>query len=49
MAKIPTYTGTDSAVQGPLKFRTREKAVEACMEEINNGIKRTQRRLRGIV
>jgi hypothetical protein len=35
-------------VQGPLIFRTREQAVEACMEEINNGIERTRRRLGGI-
>jgi hypothetical protein len=36
-------------VQGPLKFRPRELAVEACLEEINNGIERIQRRLRGVV
>ena len=30
-------------VQGPPHFRTREKAVAACMEEINNGIERTRR------
>jgi hypothetical protein len=28
---------------GPPKFRTREQAVAACMEEINNGIERTRR------
>jgi len=33
-------------IQGPPKFRTREQAVAACMEEINNGIERTRRRLR---
>jgi hypothetical protein len=31
------------AVQGPPRFRTRERAVEACIEEINNGIERTRR------
>jgi len=30
-------------VQGPPHFRTREKAVAACIEEINNGIERTRR------
>jgi hypothetical protein len=30
-------------VQGPPRFRTRESAVEACLEEINNGIERTRR------
>lgn len=30
-------------VQGPLKFRTRELAVAACMAEINDGIERTRR------
>jgi hypothetical protein len=29
-------------VQGPPHFRTREKAVEAYIEEINNGIERTR-------
>ena len=29
-------------VQGPAKFRTRERAVEACLTEINNGIERTR-------
>jgi hypothetical protein len=33
-------------IQGPPKFRTREQAVAACMEEINNGIERTRRRFR---
>jgi hypothetical protein len=31
-------------VQGPPKFHTREQAVTACMEEINDGIERTNRR-----
>ena len=31
-------------VQGPAKFSTREKAVEACHHEINNGIERLRRR-----
>ena len=31
-------------ILGPLKFRTREMAVAACIEEINNGIERTRRR-----
>jgi hypothetical protein len=31
-------------VQGPPRFRTRERAVEACLEEINNGIERSRRR-----
>jgi hypothetical protein len=31
-------------VQGPANYRTRELAVEACMEEIKNGIERTNRR-----
>jgi hypothetical protein len=31
-------------VQGPPKFPTREQAVAACIEEINNGIERTNRR-----
>jgi hypothetical protein len=31
-------------IQGPPKFRTRERAVEACLAEINDGIERTQRR-----
>ena len=30
-------------VQGPSEFRTRERAVEACLAEINNGIERTQK------
>jgi hypothetical protein len=30
-------------VQGPAEFRTRERAVEACLAEINNGIERTQK------
>lgn len=33
-------------IQGPPKFSTREQAVAACMEEINNGIERTRRRFR---
>jgi hypothetical protein len=30
-------------VEGPPKFRTREQAVAACVEEINNGIERARR------
>ena len=30
-------------VQGPPHFRTRERAVEACHGEIDNGIERTRR------
>lgn len=30
-------------VQGQPHFRTRERAVSACIEEINNGIERTRR------
>jgi hypothetical protein len=30
-------------VVGEAKFRTREAAVAACMEEINNGIERSNR------
>jgi hypothetical protein len=33
-------------IQGPLTFRTRELAVAACMEEIDNGIERTRRAAR---
>jgi hypothetical protein len=33
-------------VRGPLKFRSRELAVAACIEEINNGIERTRRAAR---
>jgi hypothetical protein len=33
-----------AVVQGPVKYRTREQAVAAGMEEINNGIERTRRR-----
>ena len=33
----------DQIVQGPPHYRTRERAVAACMEEINNGIERTNR------
>jgi hypothetical protein len=29
-------------VQGSAKFRARERAVEACQAEINNGIERTR-------
>ena len=29
-------------VRGPARFRTRELAVAACLEEINNGIERTR-------
>jgi hypothetical protein len=36
------YPG-NTKVQGPVKFRTRELAVEACMNEINDGIERTRR------
>jgi hypothetical protein len=36
------YPG-NRTVQGPPHFRTRERAVEACIEEINNGIERTRR------
>jgi hypothetical protein len=39
------YPG-DGKVQGPVKFRTRELAVEACMIEINDGIERTRRAAR---
>ena len=31
------------SVQGPPAFRSREQAVAACIEEINNGIERTRR------
>jgi hypothetical protein len=34
------------AVVGPAKFATRERAVEACIEEINNGIERGRRSAR---
>jgi hypothetical protein len=34
----------DRVVQGPPHFRTRERAVEACLGEINDGIERTRRR-----
>jgi hypothetical protein len=30
-------------IQGPAHFRTRERAVEACHREINDGIERTRR------
>jgi hypothetical protein len=30
-------------IPGPARFRTRERAVAACLEEINNGIERTRR------
>ena len=33
-----------AVVQGPVKYRTREQAVAAGIEEINNGIERTRRR-----
>jgi hypothetical protein len=33
-------------VRGPSEFRTRERAVAACLAEINNGIERTQRPIR---
>jgi hypothetical protein len=33
-------------IPGPPKYRTREQAVAACMEEINNGIERTSGRIR---
>jgi hypothetical protein len=33
-------------IQGPPNFHTREQAVAACMEEINNAIERTRRRFR---
>jgi hypothetical protein len=36
------YLG-NRAVQGPVKFRSRELAVEACHGEINDGIERTRR------
>jgi hypothetical protein len=36
------YPGNRS-VQGPVKFRSRELAVEACHGEINDGIERTRR------
>ena len=29
-------------VQGPAAFRSRERAVEACLAEIDNGIERTR-------
>lgn len=32
----------DRAIQGASEFPTREQAVAACMEEINNGIERTR-------
>jgi hypothetical protein len=35
------YPGNRS-VQGPVKFRSRELAVEACHGEINDGIERTR-------
>jgi hypothetical protein len=41
------YPG-NRAVQGPPQFRTRERTVAACMEEINNGIERTRRGARAI-
>jgi hypothetical protein len=36
----------NGTVQGPPRYRTRERAVEACLEEINNGIERTRRAAR---
>ncbi|MGM5025195.1 hypothetical protein AB8B02_03135 [Tardiphaga sp. 862_B3_N4_1] len=36
------YPG-NRTVRGPVKFRSRELAVEACHGEINNGIERTRR------
>jgi hypothetical protein len=33
-------------VERPAKFRTRELAVEACLNEINDGIERTRRAAR---
>jgi hypothetical protein len=36
------YPG-NRTVQGPVKFRSRELAVEACHGEINDGIERTRR------
>jgi hypothetical protein len=36
------YPGNRS-VHGPVKFRSRELAVEACHGEINDGIERTRR------
>jgi hypothetical protein len=39
------YPG-NRTVQGPVKFRTRELAVESCQGEINNGIERTRRQYR---
>ena len=41
------YPG-NGKVQGPVKFRTRELAVEACMNEINEGIERTRRAARKV-
>jgi hypothetical protein len=38
------YPG-NRAIQGPVKFRSRELAVEACHGEINDGIERTRRQL----
>jgi hypothetical protein len=38
--------GNRATVQGPPEFRTRERAVAACLAEINNGIERTQRPIR---
>ena len=35
------YPG-NRTVQGPVKFRSRELAVEACRGEINDGIERTR-------
>jgi hypothetical protein len=33
---------SNQKVQGPAAFPTRERAVEACHAEINNGIERTR-------
>jgi hypothetical protein len=33
-------------IQGPAHFRTRERAVAACLSEINDGIERTRRAAR---
>jgi hypothetical protein len=38
------YPRMGRAVDGPAKFATRERAVEACIEEINKGIERGRRR-----
>ncbi|KAA0072537.1 hypothetical protein [Tardiphaga sp. P9-11] len=38
------YPG-NRTVQGPVKFPSRELAVEACHGEINDGIERTRRQV----